>query len=177
MKKYVVGILIGILLTITVGVSATILYQANEIGFTPADNNWNVNNLESALNDLYTRSGNTSGSELTLYEDLSENNGSNIRRRTTITKTFEAEANTEYYILGVYSWSVAGPGVNYSFLHMGDDYGSIESFSEGVTVLTNPYSIPFVKIRTSSAGTVTININASVATSSYADVLTLHIYK
>ena len=67
-------------------------------------------------------------------------------------------------------------------MHIGDDYGSIASFSEGVTVLETSLSvpfltIPFIKIKTTSAGTVTININASVASDAAADSLFLQIYK
>ena len=51
--KLFVGILIGIIISAVVGVSATILYQADQVGFTPTDPNWNVNNLEDALNSLY----------------------------------------------------------------------------------------------------------------------------
>ena len=55
--KLFVGIIIGVIISTVVGVSATILYQADEVGFAPDDPNWNVNNLESALNDLYVNGG------------------------------------------------------------------------------------------------------------------------
>ena len=58
LKSRLFFFILGIVLTASVvGVSASILYQADEIGFTPDDPNWNVNNLESALNDLYENGG------------------------------------------------------------------------------------------------------------------------
>ena len=56
MKKYkqlIIGFILGGILFGSIGiVSATILYQADEVGFTPDDDNWQVNNIEDAINDL-----------------------------------------------------------------------------------------------------------------------------
>lgn len=46
------SILLGIILSFSICVCATILYNAREIEFNPADENWNVNNIEEAINDI-----------------------------------------------------------------------------------------------------------------------------
>lgn len=53
-KKIIFGILIGIILT-----SSTVYainYVAKDILFEPSNDNWNVDNVEDALNDLYLNS-------------------------------------------------------------------------------------------------------------------------
>lgn len=55
MKKYIVGFVFGIIVSTVVGVTASALYSSSEVGFTPTDSNWSVNNVESAVNALYTR--------------------------------------------------------------------------------------------------------------------------
>ena len=52
MKKYLSGFFCGILFMLIIGVSATILYNAKDIEFNPNDENWNVNNMHDAINDI-----------------------------------------------------------------------------------------------------------------------------
>ena len=52
MKKYLFGFLCGTLFMIIIGVSATILYNAKDIEFTPNDESWDVNNMHDAINDI-----------------------------------------------------------------------------------------------------------------------------
>ena len=60
MKKYIIGFLVGAIVFGSIGVTATVLYNSSEIGFTPSDSSWNVNNVEDAINSLYnTPKGNT----------------------------------------------------------------------------------------------------------------------
>ena len=54
MKKIIIGIAIGIILTGTT-VYATYKYQAGEVGYTPSNSNFKVDNVESAINELYTK--------------------------------------------------------------------------------------------------------------------------
>lgn len=72
-------IMTSIITASIVGVSATVLYSARDIGFTPTNSNWNVNNLEDALNYLYTNGGGAGGNsyynlDITLYVDGTLNN-------------------------------------------------------------------------------------------------------
>lgn len=53
MTKYLYGVLTGTLLTLIIGVFAVQLYNAKEIEFLPSNSNWNVFNVNDALNDLY----------------------------------------------------------------------------------------------------------------------------
>ena len=52
MKKYVFGVLTGILITLSVVASALFIYNAKEIEFVSKDTNWNVDNVEDAINDI-----------------------------------------------------------------------------------------------------------------------------
>lgn len=52
-KKYILGILTGILITCGIGVTASVIYNSSEVGFTPTNTEWKVNNLQDAINDLY----------------------------------------------------------------------------------------------------------------------------
>ena len=56
-KNSLFTFILGVLCTITIGVGATAIYNASEIGFTPSDSNWKVNNMQDAINDLYNNSG------------------------------------------------------------------------------------------------------------------------
>lgn len=53
MTKYLYGVLTGTLLTLIIGVFAVQLYNAKEIEFFPSNSNWNIFNVNDALNDLY----------------------------------------------------------------------------------------------------------------------------
>jgi len=55
MKKYIIGFMLGIILTTTIGVMA-INITSNTISFVPNDETWEVNTVEGALNDLYNNS-------------------------------------------------------------------------------------------------------------------------
>lgn len=54
-KKFIIGMLSGVLLASTVGVVAVKL-TAKEIPFTSEDVEWQVDNVEDAMNDLYASS-------------------------------------------------------------------------------------------------------------------------
>ena len=56
MKKYIIGFIAGALFCTTIGVTASVLYNSSEVGFTPSDSNWNVNTVQDAINDLYAGS-------------------------------------------------------------------------------------------------------------------------
>lgn len=67
-KSHIFSFILGVIITASiVGVSATILYSASEIGFTPTNPNWNVDNLESAINDLYNNQNNNVSSDMSTY--------------------------------------------------------------------------------------------------------------
>ena len=52
-KSRIFFLILGMIITTTIGVTASVLYNASEIGFTPSDPNWKVNNLNDAIHDLY----------------------------------------------------------------------------------------------------------------------------
>ena len=45
-------LVIGLILGLSVAVSAAILYNAKDIEFNPSDESWNVNNMQDAVNDI-----------------------------------------------------------------------------------------------------------------------------
>ena len=51
-KKLLIGILIGMLMSVGV-VYASYKYQATDVGYTPSNSNFNVDNVEDAINELY----------------------------------------------------------------------------------------------------------------------------
>lgn len=55
MKKYILGIITGVIGMLIIGVSATILYNAKDIVFTPKQNDWNVSSVGEAIEDLYNK--------------------------------------------------------------------------------------------------------------------------
>ena len=56
-KSLVFSILIGILLSSSIGVMAYSIF-ANNVKYNPNNTNWKVNNVEAALNDLYSKINN-----------------------------------------------------------------------------------------------------------------------
>lgn len=51
-KKYLIGIIIGLVIS---SASMVVAYSLNssDVGFTPKNSNWQVSNVEEAVNDLY----------------------------------------------------------------------------------------------------------------------------
>ena len=56
MKKTMLGVVLGIVIGATTTVVASTLLASN-IAYTPKDSTWKVNNVEDAINDLYSNSG------------------------------------------------------------------------------------------------------------------------
>ena len=52
MKKFILGFIIGGIVLGTIGSVVAYNYNAKDIGYTPSDSNWNVNNVSDAINDL-----------------------------------------------------------------------------------------------------------------------------
>ena len=52
MKKYFLGTITGILLTIIIGASASYLYQAKDIEFNAQSSEFNATNVEDAINEI-----------------------------------------------------------------------------------------------------------------------------
>ena len=92
MKKYVIGILIGILLTLTTTVVALDL-NARQTAFEPDDENWEVGTVEEALNDLYSNTGTLSLNNLTSTEIYRKTSFSG----TGVITTIENVSNYKYY--------------------------------------------------------------------------------
>ena len=57
MKKYIIGLVTGLLISGTVVYAANYLYSSNEVSYTPGDSNWNVGNVKEALDNLKSTSG------------------------------------------------------------------------------------------------------------------------
>ena len=65
LRSQIVGIIIGLLIASPAIVFATVTILAGQVDYTPRDNTWNVEDVESALDELYdmarNNGGNTSG--------------------------------------------------------------------------------------------------------------------
>lgn len=57
LKSRIFLVIITIILTAGTTVFATIIYNANQVGYTPSDSTWSVDTVEQALNDLRTTGG------------------------------------------------------------------------------------------------------------------------
>lgn len=66
MKKVILGIAIGILVSSVVAYAGTYLYTADEVGYTTSKNT-SVNNVNAAINDLYSRISDLESSSSTVY--------------------------------------------------------------------------------------------------------------
>src|SRR5574344_228489 len=55
-KNNISGFIIGVLITSSVGVIAATLYFSNQVSYTPNDNNWKVDNVKDALDELHENS-------------------------------------------------------------------------------------------------------------------------
>jgi len=93
--KLFIGIIIGALLSgVTVYAAST--YLSKDVTFTPTNSEWNVSNVEEALNDLYSNSNGIS--DLTPYKSLTSDYGCN---KCTINASItDVEKGT--YIMEIY---------------------------------------------------------------------------
>jgi len=55
LKSRVFLVIITIILTLGTTVGAAVLYEANQVSYTPQDSSWNVSTVEGALNNLYSK--------------------------------------------------------------------------------------------------------------------------
>ena len=55
MKKFILGIIVGLLISGTIVFAANYLYKADEVSYDPKDTNWNVDNVDSAIKELYNK--------------------------------------------------------------------------------------------------------------------------
>lgn len=52
MKDKVIGFIFGIILTSAISVTASIIYTASDIEYTPTDETWEVDNVQAAIDEL-----------------------------------------------------------------------------------------------------------------------------
>ena len=55
MKKYIFGLITGLLIAGSAVYAANYLYKADEVSYDPKDTNWNVDNVDSAIKELYNK--------------------------------------------------------------------------------------------------------------------------
>ena len=53
LKNNIISFILGALIFGSIGIVSAFSLFADNVGFTPYDNTWNVDNVESAINDLY----------------------------------------------------------------------------------------------------------------------------
>ena len=108
MKKYILGIITGVIGMLIIGVSATILYNAKDIVFTPKQNDWNVSSVGEAIEDLYNK-----------YADLQ--------------KEFELQEKNFYFsYTGQYQEFTAPMNGIYKIELWGAQGGNVSSYSGGL---------------------------------------------
>ena len=72
MKKFILGIVIGGIVFGTIGSVVAYNYNAKDIGYTPSDSSWNVNNVSDAIKDLHTKKETVRVISLGDYDSLSD---------------------------------------------------------------------------------------------------------
>ena len=55
MKKGIIGFVLGALIFGSIGVVSAYTIFANDIGYTPKDTSWEVDNVKDAIDDLYSK--------------------------------------------------------------------------------------------------------------------------
>ena len=53
LKNRIFLVIITMILSVGTTVCATVLYEANQVSYTPEDSSWDVSTVDAALNDLY----------------------------------------------------------------------------------------------------------------------------
>jgi len=61
LKNRIFLVIITMVLSVGTTVCATVLYEANQVSYTPEDSNWDVSTVDAALNDLYDKKNMPSG--------------------------------------------------------------------------------------------------------------------
>ena len=122
----IIGILIGLITATTIGVTASVIYNSSEIGFTPTDPNWKVNNLESALNDLYAK-----GSFNLEYVGVAKG-GKNLTASDSNVTLSKQLASGKYLV--IVNRAAANSGATTDALNTGSEAGSLGSFSGYSTI-------------------------------------------
>ena len=55
LKSKIFLVIVTMIFSVGTTVFAAIVYNANQISYTPSDENWSANRVDLALNDLYTK--------------------------------------------------------------------------------------------------------------------------
>lgn len=107
MKKFILGIIIGLFISSGVVFAANYLYKADEVSYTPKDTSWNVDSVDKAINDLYTTAEELKSNSNPTYTDVAISNQYSV----------PVEAGKKYLaIMHNTSWcSVSGYQQDYSF--------------------------------------------------------------
>lgn len=144
LKNRMFLIIITIILTAGTTVFATIVYNANQIGYTPSDSTWNVNNVDTALNDLYNIQKNNS---LKVY---SLGTGTSFDIKTLYPEIDYTKITEDNFIVGATSLSAGTP----MLAKVGSWVGSQVSISVNVNT-SKSYDASSGILTVSSSGSLT----------------------
>lgn len=129
MKKMIFGIIIGILATSVVGVTALVIYNANEIKYNPSDSNWNVDNVKSALDDLYNNTTCITGT----YDHLANTNW-NIEVGFIPSRVVLNFIHSSAKVYISYDKEISQKVMLMSFSRTNETSYNVEDFSDKITV-------------------------------------------
>ena len=124
-KSRIFFLVLGMIIATTISVGATALYSSSEIGFTPTDPNWHVNNLEDAINDLHNTSSKTAVQVATL---TTQGASYTMQNDGYITGTMTGTAPSANGVIYV-------DGVNYGFA-VGSNTSNISVYAPKNSVVT-----------------------------------------
>ncbi len=137
MKKIVLGVFIGLLISSGV-VYATTLIDSKDVTYTPSDNEFDVSDVESALNELYDKINAKSNNPISIdiyrgSKTIIEVNADEI----TFTANGDANGNAVTYPT---QWYIAGSNNLTDWTQLFDyKWATTTTFSKTYTVNINEY--------------------------------------
>lgn len=149
--KVIIAVIISGVVFTTVGVYAASQILAKDISFTPKNENWEVDNLEDAINDLYNNSDSNIKINVThIYTEL--------KQSVNYTHTFEEDG---IYAVGVLNGS----------------YSKTVSITTDSEVLLNDYYVPGNRISAFEILDAKAGDTVTLKGTNYAQVTNAYIYK
>ena len=154
MKKTVFAFLLGVVLTGSTAGVVALNYNAKNIGYTPSDNSWNVNNVEDAIKDLK----NIDNKRIQIYstDAVYGVNGTYWQQNVEIPANVK---NVTIYLISTTNYAVDTPTIsgdiialqNTSLIHETGDGKTYELYFHKIDITTN-----------GKTGTITVNSNGRV---------------
>ena len=109
MKKNILCFILGLIVAGSFAGVVALNYSAKDVSYTPSDNNWNVNNVEDAIGDLYKKANDSLGTykilETGTFTTINTGNSNHSYNTITLKNTYTEGQNAFMKIKRVLSTS------------------------------------------------------------------------